>query len=504
MDNKIVVIAAVAAVIVIAAAAVLLTKSSDDGFEIDDYPGTYLAVLGNAEPDLVIDTEDIKAIEKFINDKTAESSSYKYKDYYMYDANYDKKIDQADADIVAAMVRAQSTGDWSECQFVYYVNVDKVVAKYDMTISDKVITLIAPPLDTVLAMGGRDLVVGTDDRITTGKYHPEYAKTLDFDTLIDVGNCNEPSTEQITKASVKYGGVNVVCGRSASYGPTMEKTFAGTDIQVIRIGSWEYGTTLYGYHTLAFLLKLVDESQEFYDGYKEIKDKVQDIVESVSPSKKAAGKVGAAAAYGYKDELDLLGLLTGEYANLMLLDPYASASDYLGGESGSHGTTITTEGISAMYQQDHLKNLLVMIGTPFQVATKTETGDAQSSQANLENMYDMWSDRIGTQKLDGLRMCITGYSFSSGVSEVLNQLIHCYWLYNDEFLAYFHCTTQKEAQDVIAGYVDWYCESIGIDDAWSFYGEGNGGKAGTLGMNLLYCGEGSELNMMYGLEGGVI
>ena len=506
MNQKIIIVAVVAVVVVIiAAAAVLMLNKGGSDDTIDEYPDTYLTVLGNANHDLVIDQKDVNAIQSFINNKVDEKSGYKWTDYYLYDANFDKKIDQSDIDVVKAMISAQKSGNWSACQYVYYLNVDKQIAKYDMTINNKVITLIAPPLDTVLAMNGADLVVGTDNRITTGKYHQEYETALNFDKLYDVGSCNEPDTEVITNAAKEYGGVNVVCGQSASYGSTMEKTFAGTNVQVIRIGSWEYGTTLYGFHTLAFLLKKVDDSKAYYEGYMEIANHVDNIVNSVDPSKRSAGKVGAAAAYGYLDELSLLGMLTGEYANLMVLDPYDSAEDYLGGkESGGHGNTITTEGIVAMYQQDHLKNLLLMIGTPFQISTKTESGDAQSSQANMVNMYNRWGERIGAEDLPGLNVCITGYSFSSGVSEVLNRLIHCYWLYNEEFLAHFNCTTQKQAQDVIAGYVDWYCESINIDEKWSFYGEEHGGPMGTYGMNLLYAGEDDVRNIMYGLEGGVV
>jgi len=506
MEKKTIIIVAVVAVVVIAAAAFFLTKGGNGGGDddvIDSYPDTYLTVLGNANLDLKIDSKDVNAISKFIENRTAESSSYKYINYYMYDANYDGVIDQKDVDKVNAMIAAERSGNWTAVKNVYYVNVDYDVAAYDMTVSDKIITLIAPPLDTVLAMGGQDKVVGTDNRITTGKYHAEYAKTLNFDTLIDVGSCNEPSTEAITNASKLYGGVNVVCGTKDSYGPTMEKTFSGTDVQVIRIASWEYGGTLYGLMTAGYLLKMFDGATAYYDSYMAVEKVVQNIVKIVPDSKKSKGLVGAAAAYGYMDELSLLGQYTGEFANLMVLDPYDSATPYLGGESGGHGNTITTEGISAMYQQYHLRNLFNMIGTPFQV-TKGSTNDSQSSQANIKALYNAWIDRIGASGMPDLNMCITGYSFSSGVSEILNQLIHCYYLYNQEFLAYFHCSSQKEAQDILAEYVDAYCEAIGIDESWSFYGEANGGKVGTLGMNLLYCGEGDERNIMYGLESGYI
>ena len=500
MDTKIVIVAVVAVVAVAGVAAFFLMNNN--GSEEASYPDTYLTVLGNANEDLAVDGKDVSAIQKFIDDKVAESSGYKYKDYYMYDANNDQVIDDKDVTMVKNMVAAQQSGDWKSVGKVYYVNVDYDIASYDMSKGNKVITLIAPPLDTVLAIGGQDLVVGTDNRITTGKYHMEYMTTLDFDTLIDVGDCKEPDTEKITNASLQYGSVNVVCGTKNTYGPTMEKTFEGTNVQVIRIASWEYGGTLYGLHTLGFLLKKGDEANAFYNEYMNIEREVQKIVKEVPASKKSAGKVGAAACYGYLDELSLLGEYTGEYANLMLLDPYDSATPFLGGQSGGHGNTIDTEGILAMYQQYNLINLILMIGTPFQI--NSASGDAQSSIAYIEDLYDMWDKRIGTKSMENLNTCIAGYSFSSGVSEVLNQMILCYYLYNEEFLAHFNCTTQAEAQDVLAGYVDWYCESIGIDGTWSFYGEDHGGKAGTYGMNLLYCGEGDERNILYGLEEGSV
>lgn len=259
MDNKILAIIAVAVVAVVAAGAYFALSGDDDddgvNLSLDAYPSTYLTVLGNADLDTEFSSADATAIQKFIDDKVDESDSYKYEDYYMYDANYDGKIDSDDVDKVNAILSALTSGDWSEVGEVHYVNVDYNVVSYDMTHNNMVITLIAPPLDTVLAMGGQDLIVGTDNRITTGKYHEEYKSTLDFNSLVDVGSCNEPDTEKILKASDDNGGVNVVCGTADSYGSSMETVFKGTDVSVIRIGSWEYGATLYGLMTAGFLLK---------------------------------------------------------------------------------------------------------------------------------------------------------------------------------------------------------------------------------------------------------
>jgi hypothetical protein len=52
--------------------------------------------------------------------------------------------------------------------------------------------------------------------------------------------------------------------------------------------------------------------------------------------------------------------------------------------------------------------------------------------------------------------------------------------------------------------VDEYCQKIGIDGQWSFYGEEHGGRTGTMGMNLLYAGKDDARNIMYGLGSGTI
>ena len=213
-------------------------------------------------------------------------------------------------------------------------------------------------------------------------------------------------------------------------------------------------------------------------------------------SKRSAGQIGAAACYGYTDELSLLGKSTGEYANLMLLDPYDSTGSYLnGGIRGGHGDTLTNEGVSSMYQSHHLRHLILMVGTPFQV--KTAEGDAQSSKASIENLYKAWDSKIGLDVMSELDYCVAGYSFSSGVSEVLNRLILAYYLYPDEFVAQFG-GTHTAAKNTIGNYVNWYCGAIGINELWSF----DGSVPGTYGMNLLYCGEGDERNMMYGPASG--
>ena len=485
MNTKMIAIIAVVLIVGAGGAYYLLKQNSDSSFAVSDYPDSYLTVLGNANLDLEISVADATKIQELIDS----AESYSYRDYYMYDANFDKKIDSADVDKVNAMVASLASGDWSAVGKVWYVNVDRDIVSYDMTQDAKLITLIAPPLDSVLAMGGKDKVVGFDDRITTGKYRIEYNDTFDIDGMYNVGSCNEPSTEVITQAYSEKGPITVVCGTKGSYGPTMESTFSDIPgIQVIRIASWEYGGTLYGFMTLGFLLKLNAGAKAYYDKYQECNDHVKAIVASVPAATKEAN--GAAAAYAYGEELQLLGRSSGEYANLMVLEPYDTTEAYLHGrDSGSHGDVISNEAVSAMHQQYKLSSMILMVGTPFQIISG---GQAVSSQ--MESIYEKFAGPTGFDAGTlGINACVVGYSFSSGVSEVLNRLILSYYLYNDEFLAHFGCADQDAAKAKIGEYVDWYCEAIGIDGLWSF-----SGGAGTYGMNLLYCPQHPERSIMNG------
>ena len=504
MNTKVVAIAAVAILVVAGVGvAIALNSGKSSPFTPESYPESFLTVLGNAEPDNVIDSKDVAKIKAVVD----ENKSVDYKDYYMYDANHDGSINQDDVTKVEAIIAALASADpskgdsWKDVGKVYYVNVDKEIKAYDMTKSNYVITLIAPPLDSVLAMGGKDLVKGFDSRIEkTGKYYPEYCKTLDFSNPYLVGSCNDPDTEVISRAANDLGSITVVCGTKASYGANMESTFEGTNVQVIRIASWEYGDTMYGFMTLGFLLKKNAEAKDYFDKYKALEKQIADFIETVPANK----KVGAAVAYGYdmaSNQVKLLGVGTGEYANLMALKPYDSAEDFLGGKvTEGHGNQINGEDISTMVQQCQLKKIIFLIGTPFQV--KTAEGDAESTQTKIKAFYDHWNTTFGLDTIKaanpGFEWAIAGYSFSSGVSEVLNRLVLSYYLYTDEFVTTFGAGDAGAARTFISEKINWYCESIGIDEVWGFTGD----NTTHLGMNLLYCGVDDDRNIMNGRESG--
>lgn len=461
-----------------------------------EYP-TNLMILGNADLNDRLDQGDADLIRQLIG-----SGDIDYGRHYFADANFDGRIDEDDAVRVEKMI----AGEWDELVLCYYLNADFEIASFDMTAPDrKLITLICPPLDDVLILNP-DLLVGTDMRPSTGKYRPQYEGVLSAIEdrngieLLDVGLATSPSMELIAQASRDNGGhMIVVCGGD-SYGPAMEKTLADAGVQIIRIPTWEYGGTLPGLLSLAYLLDVddndgYDEMERAYD-YMEWYRGVEEYVASCVSGIPGSERPGVSCVYAYTDPMQILGRYTGEYSNSLKLGIADVTGKYLGGTStGGHGNAIGPEVVSELVRSRGLDVLVGMVGSPFQVdeGQSGSRGD-QASYDGMRAAYDKWASRIGPSIGDGgAELIITGYSFFSGVSEPLGQLILGYCLYGEEHGFTLGMLKQK---------TDEYCRILGIYDV-----DGDGACSPLDGsgrpyewcfdcMNLVYAEEGSGKNIM--------
>ena len=503
MDKKLT-ISLLAVIIVIAAAAVVLLNN-DDGNKLTIESGTYptnLMILGNANLDDHLDEKDVDYIRQLID-----RGDIDYNKHYFADANFDGTIDEADAIRVEKMI----AGEWDELVKCYYLNASFEIASFDMTAPDrKLITLICPPLDDVLILNP-DLLVGTDMRPSIGKYKPQYEGILSSIEarngidLIDVGVASTPSMELIAQASKNNNGhMIVVCGDN-SYGPTMEQTLESAGVQIIRIPTWEYGGTLPGLLTLAYLLDVddddgYDEMERAYDYMKWYKD-VEGYVSSCVSSIPTSERPGVACTYAYTDPMQILGHYTGEYNNSLKLGIYDVTGEYLGNSAtGGHGNAIDSEVISELVKNHGLDVLVGMVGSPFQVEDNQfgTGGSASQDQASYEGMksvYDKWISRIGPSLSEEgeADFFITGYSFFSGVSEPVGELILGYYLYGEKYGFTLEMLEQKTNE---------YCKILGIYD---MDGDGICNPLDENGrpyewsfdyMNLIYAGEADEKNVM--------
>lgn len=491
----------VVTILLLSVSGTYLTLGEGTGHGPDITEGVYptnLMILGNANLDDYLDEKDAEHIRNVID------TDYDYDTEYFCDANYDGVIDGRDLDYLEKMI----SGSWSEIRYCYYLNANFEIARFDMSVEDRhLITLITPPLDDVLILNP-DLLAGTDMRPIQGKFLPQYENALksieerNGRTLVNVGLATSPDMEIIAKVSKNNGGrLIVVCGDDG-YGPNMESVLGGSGVQIVRIPTWEYGGTLPGLLTLAFLLDVDDTdghdemeiALEYAEWYRSIESHVGDCIDKQSSD----DRPGVACAYAYTVPLQILGSYTGEYNNVMKLGVRDVASAYLKGSgTGGHGNQINTEAVSEMVAHYGLNVLVGMVGAPFQVednryGTGNSASKDQASYSAMKECYDGWRSRIGSA-MDQADLVITGYSFFSGASEPLGELILGYYLYGEEAGFTLDYLRQK---------VNEYCQWIGIYDIDSdgastpYDSDGRAYEWSFDSMNLLYAGEGNPKNIM--------
>ncbi len=504
MNSKIITIVVIIVMIIAGVEIYALLSGGDDRCEspniISGYYPTNLMVLGNANLDNYLDERDAEYIENLL------STEFNYSDEYFCDANYDGIINEVDVDYVRQMI----AGDWDDIRYCHYLNANFEIATFDMSVDDRhLITLICTPLDNVLLLNP-DLLVGTDMCPIQGKYLPQYKGVLnDIEDrngiqLVNVGVASEPDLELISQASADNGGrMIVVCGDN-NFGPSMEEVLVGSGVQVIRIPTWEYGGTLPGLLTLAYLLD-VDDSDgydemevalEFTKWYTDIEKYVQEAVDKVPQYERP----GVTCVYTYTDSMQILGAYTGEYNNSLKLGIEDVTGAYMGGQAtGGHGNRIETEVISELVVNYGLDVLVGMVGSPFQIEDNQYgngggPSEDQGSYAGMKASYDKWMTMIGAALggEDGADFIITGYSFFSGISEPLGELILGYYLYGEDAGLTLDYLEQK---------VNEYCRWIGIYDdednvSTSLNGDGRPYWWSFDNMNILYAGEDNPKNIM--------
>ncbi len=507
MDKKVIAVIGVVVVVIAAAAAFVVMKDDESpGSDVlaEKYP-TNLMIMGNANLDDYLDQKDVTYIKNLLS-----KGDVDYSKYYMADANGDGKITEDDVTYLQKMLNEE----WDEIKYVYYLNANFKMAKFDMSVDDRMlITLICPPLDNVLILNP-NLLYGTDMRPDTGKYKPQYEGLLahleevNGRELVNVGIAATPTLELISQASKDNGGHMIVLCGDDSYGPNMEESLAGSGVQVLRLPTWEYGGTMPGLLTLAYILDVDDsdgieemkKAYEFKAWYDDIEKYVKNAVNKVPASEHP----NVTTVYAYTDPLQILGTYTGEYNNSLKLGIGDVTQQYMhGAATGGHGNAIDNEVISQLVKKYDLDILVGLVGAPFQIEdndAKGSSGVDQASYAGMKKAYDKWMAAIGPALGgdDGADFFISGYSFLSGASEPLGQIILGYYFYSD-IVSDFNIDYLKQK-------VNEYCQWLGIYD---IDGDGKSTQYSEDGrpyewcfdcMNLLYAGEDNPKNIMNRLD----
>lgn len=465
MESKqmIVIIAVVVVVIAAVGAYFAFSGGEDEPGEVDDgrdsltiteYPSRLL-VLGNTNCDDYLNTSDISYLEGVIED--ADGGVVDYQTNYMCDANYDGVVDSADVDYLTAMVNENWGDGDGDVRYVHYVNVDLEVASYEMTTEKWVITIISPPLDDMLILNP-DLVIGFDNRITTNQRSP-YEAIYDIDSMYDVGLAATPDVETIVAAAdSKNGDVTVFIGSKMYYGGTLETDLADyPGIQIVRLPTWEVGDSIEGLLTIGFLLGESENAYAYLEWYEGVCELVQDTVATVPESERPA----VAVFYPHRGSTggELLGPMSGEVQNLALLGIVDVGTEYfddIGMSTQSDRVDMTYEVLATLIDDYDLDVLIGAVGAPFQV-NEDSTGQMQGTIAGMQYYYEFWEDRISDLLPSLDDYCVTGFTFLSGISECVGQLLMGYYLYPDYF-----------SEEMVIEVVNELCDIMGIGDVWNF------------------------------------
>jgi iron complex transport system substrate-binding protein len=179
IDKK---IAAVIIAVVIVAASVgayaFLNRNNDNANSID--VDTSLTIMGNANNDYTIDSEDIDIATGVMN------GTYSLSDYPLSDANNDGAVDSSDIAIIQKLVNRESTT-------VYVIDQadDIVEVTYPLT---NVISINPDMLTLVIQIGGADNLAG----FIASVYGPEQSIVRNDTSITDLG-----TSRLITAASWK-------------------------------------------------------------------------------------------------------------------------------------------------------------------------------------------------------------------------------------------------------------------------------------------------------------
>lgn len=250
--------------------------------------GGRLWILGNANMDDVLDEKDVEWIQKIIDGTANEivfnaNLSQWSEPARMADANNDGIINQADIDKVRSLIAATPT---ASKQILYYVDVDGAVNSMHFP-AKTIISTYEQNTKQLLTLDVMDQVVGVDEGSSKLSFIGDRFKddflipsTVRFDppaeTLLGEGD-NASDAADI-----------VVTGTRIWYYNEVEKALPAdrTNLDIVRISSYEDNNVLAGTLTLGFMLCESDKAMEYVEWCDKIITQVEEKTSTLTLNEK--------------------------------------------------------------------------------------------------------------------------------------------------------------------------------------------------------------------------
>jgi iron complex transport system substrate-binding protein len=288
--NKIFALSAVAVLIIASIVGVAFLNGKTQAKAFTNVSSIRLQVYGNANEDDTIDERDRDYIEGVIKGTNNETE--------FSDANYDGIVDSSDIDAVKRIINDEDTT-------IFYVNCDSNVASVHVPI-ETIVVAYSNNAEAIRVLKASDLVVGVDDNIIKYPvYFPE------FQNRTNVGSRFSFDVEKILALDPDI----VFTGTSAYYTPDLETKLAanGTEIDVVRLPTWEYNLIGASILTLGYILDREDLAYDYVKWHDGIVSNITTVVSGISANDKKnvfvdrPGSTTVAAGSGYAEVLEMGG-----------------------------------------------------------------------------------------------------------------------------------------------------------------------------------------------------
>ena len=218
-----------------------------------------LWILGNANMDDALDNKDIEWIQKILNKKANEVvldtklSTWAVK-ARMADANNDGKISQADIDKVKSILES---ANFATKQVLYYVDVDGAVNSMHYP-AKTIVSTYEQNTKQLCTLNAMSKCIGVDEGSSKLAYTNEQFKD---NFLISSSTRFDPEATTIIGANPDI----IVTGTRQYYCNELEKALPKerTNMDVVRISSWEDDNVLAGTLTLGFMIGSFEKAKEY-------------------------------------------------------------------------------------------------------------------------------------------------------------------------------------------------------------------------------------------------
>ena len=335
MDKKILAIVAVV-IIVVAGCAVILLKGGDkdDGYKSDNTDNR-LKILGNADKNDYLDNDDVKAIQKMIDDKEPYD--------IMADANGDEKITDADVTYLQNILDAKKYNEGKadadkKTAEVKYISVDGDTLTATYPVKKMIVINSQRQLSLAVAIGVGDRIVAINDYIKTYWDSNLYK---DYESLPSVGDRKNPTLALVATTDAD----TIVSGGKSQYAINITSE---TDIpgkQILRLTSWENAGLPTGALMLGFFTDADDAAEKYVKWMDDLSSEINDKLAKVENPKATKFYLGTPTyIYAQTDGVSTALTLTGatNVGNIVQTDKTKAG---ISASSESVRTSVALEGV---------------------------------------------------------------------------------------------------------------------------------------------------------------